>query len=35
MKRPDWKIAIKIPIGVVPSGSGNALAAAIDYSSTG
>lgn len=35
MERPDWDLAIKTPIGVVPGGSGNALAAAIVYSSTG
>nr|CAB3266531.1 sphingosine kinase 2 [Phallusia mammillata] len=35
MDRNDWKIAIQTPIGIVPGGSGNALAAAIVYASTG
>jgi len=35
MDRPDWKTAIKTPIGVVASGSGNALAASVVYASTG
>ena len=35
MERPDWETAIKTPIGVVPGGSGNALAASIVYASTG
>jgi len=25
MKRPDWEVAINIPLGVIPTGSGNAL----------
>ncbi|CAH3174960.1 unnamed protein product [Porites evermanni] len=25
MKRSDWEVAIKIPLGVIPTGSGNAL----------
>lgn len=25
MKRPDWQAAINIPLGVIPTGSGNAL----------
>lgn len=35
MDREDWKEAINTPIGVVPGGSGNALAASIVYASTG
>ena len=35
MKRSDWSTAIRTPIGVVPGGSGNALAAAIAYASFG
>lgn len=31
MTRPDWKEAVKIPVGVVPGGSGNGLARAINY----
>lgn len=31
MGREDWKTAIKIPVGVVPGGSGNGLAKAISY----
>ncbi|TMW55221.1 hypothetical protein Poli38472_013112 [Pythium oligandrum] len=29
MKRPDWKDAIKVPIGVIPGGSGNGLFASV------
>ena len=29
MARPDWRTAIKTPLGVVPGGSGNGLAASI------
>ncbi|KAH3871345.1 hypothetical protein DPMN_034543, partial [Dreissena polymorpha] len=32
MGRSDWEDAMKIPIGCVPGGSGNALACAINYS---
>jgi len=32
MDRPDWKDAIKFPIGCLPGGSGNALSCAISYS---
>lgn len=35
MDRPDWQKAIEMPIGIVPGGSGNALAASIVYASTG
>uniref|UniRef100_F6YIB7 sphingosine kinase n=1 Tax=Ciona intestinalis TaxID=7719 RepID=F6YIB7_CIOIN len=35
MERKDWKTAIKTPIGIVPGGSGNALAASVIYASTG
>jgi len=35
MEREDWEEAIKTPLGVVPGGSGNALAASIVYASTG
>ncbi|KAF8771653.1 sphingosine kinase 1-like [Argiope bruennichi] len=31
MARPDWKEVVKIPIGVIPGGSGNGLARAINY----
>ncbi|KAM8927042.1 sphingosine kinase 2 [Pelodytes ibericus] len=31
MGRPDWEDAIKIPVGILPCGSGNALAGAINY----
>nr|XP_032648951.1 sphingosine kinase 2 [Chelonoidis abingdonii] len=30
MERPDWEQAIKMPVGILPSGSGNALAGAIN-----
>ncbi|XP_070298749.1 sphingosine kinase 2-like [Salvelinus sp. IW2-2015] len=26
MERPDWELAIKTPVGILPCGSGNALA---------
>ena len=29
MARPDWKTAIKTPIGVIPTGSGNALVSSL------
>ncbi|XP_053118010.1 sphingosine kinase 2 isoform X1 [Hemicordylus capensis] len=32
MERPDWEEAIKMPLGILPCGSGNALAAAINCS---
>ena len=35
MERQDWETAIRKPIGIVPGGSGNALAAAVVYASTG
>uniref|UniRef100_UPI00358F163E sphingosine kinase 2-like n=1 Tax=Myxine glutinosa TaxID=7769 RepID=UPI00358F163E len=31
MARSDWEQAIKIPLGIVPAGSGNALAGAINH----
>ena len=33
MERPDWKEIVKIPFGMLPVGSGNALAAATLYES--
>nr|XP_056719438.1 sphingosine kinase 2 [Euleptes europaea] len=30
MERPDWEEAIKMPVGILPCGSGNALAGAIN-----
>lgn len=33
MERPDWEKAIKIPLGILPCGSGNALAGAVNFSS--
>ncbi|XP_030053628.1 sphingosine kinase 2 [Microcaecilia unicolor] len=32
IERPDWKEAIRKPIGILPCGSGNALAGAINFS---
>nr|XP_033815880.1 sphingosine kinase 2 [Geotrypetes seraphini]XP_033815881.1 sphingosine kinase 2 [Geotrypetes seraphini]XP_033815882.1 sphingosine kinase 2 [Geotrypetes seraphini]XP_033815883.1 sphingosine kinase 2 [Geotrypetes seraphini]XP_033815884.1 sphingosine kinase 2 [Geotrypetes seraphini] len=32
MERPDWKEAIQKPVGILPCGSGNALAGAINFS---
>lgn len=32
MSRPDWQKALKIPIGCIPAGSGNALCCSINYS---
>jgi sphingosine kinase len=29
LRRPDWKEAVKVPLGIIPSGSGNGLAASI------
>ncbi|CAL8290462.1 unnamed protein product [Merluccius merluccius] len=31
MERPDWEQAIKIPVGILPCGSGNALAGSINH----
>lgn len=31
MEREDWEKAIQTPLGVLPGGSGNALAASIHY----
>lgn len=31
MARDDWQQAIKLPVGIIPGGSGNGLAAAINY----
>ncbi|MEE6483158.1 hypothetical protein FKM82_013450 [Ascaphus truei] len=31
MERPDWEDAIKMPVGIIPCGSGNALAGSINY----
>ncbi|KAG8434043.1 hypothetical protein GDO86_012418 [Hymenochirus boettgeri] len=31
MERPDWEDAIKMPVGILPCGSGNALAGSINY----
>ena len=33
MEREDWKEAIKTPIGMLPTGSGNALCASALYES--
>ncbi|KAG1669286.1 Sphingosine kinase 2 [Nymphon striatum] len=32
MERPDWREILRIPLGIVPGGSGNGLARAISYS---
>ena len=32
MSRPDWQDAMKLPVGCIPGGSGNALSCAINYS---
>ncbi|XP_034275437.1 sphingosine kinase 2 [Pantherophis guttatus] len=32
MERPDWEEAVKMPLGILPCGSGNAVAAAINCS---
>jgi len=32
MERSDWHAAIKMPIGVLPGGSANALASSIAHS---
>eukprot|EP01122_Echinamoeba_exundans_P013157 TRINITY_DN5699_c0_g1_i1.p1 TRINITY_DN5699_c0_g1~~TRINITY_DN5699_c0_g1_i1.p1 ORF type:complete len:655 (-),score=120.60 TRINITY_DN5699_c0_g1_i1:588-2552(-) len=31
MARPDWVDAVKIPLGIIPAGSGNALATSMGY----
>lgn len=31
MEREDWETAIKTPIGMLPTGSGNALCASVLY----
>ncbi|KAJ1130226.1 hypothetical protein NDU88_008582 [Pleurodeles waltl] len=31
MDRPDWSVAIKKPLGILPAGSGNALAASVNH----
>ena len=31
MKRPDWNRAIRMPVGVIPGGSGNGLSASIQH----
>lgn len=31
MEREDWEQAIQTPLGVLPGGSGNALAASIQH----
>lgn len=31
MSRADWKAAMKMPLGIIPAGSGNALAAAVNH----
>ncbi|XP_078510720.1 sphingosine kinase 1 [Lissotriton helveticus] len=31
MERPDWSVAIKKPLGILPAGSGNALAASVNH----
>ena len=31
MKRADWEDCLQIPIGIIPTGSGNALSASINY----
>uniref|UniRef100_A0A3Q2T9Z7 sphingosine kinase n=1 Tax=Fundulus heteroclitus TaxID=8078 RepID=A0A3Q2T9Z7_FUNHE len=31
LERPDWEEAIRTPLGILPSGSGNALAASVHY----
>ncbi|XP_067672040.1 sphingosine kinase 1-like [Haliotis asinina] len=32
MERPDWEKAIRLPMGCIPGGSGNALCCSINYS---
>ena len=31
MKRPDWEDSLQTPIGILPTGSGNALSASINH----
>ncbi|KAG5271154.1 hypothetical protein AALO_G00176500 [Alosa alosa] len=31
MERPDWEMAIKTPVGILPCGSGNALAGSVNH----
>lgn len=31
MERPDWEQALQTPLCILPGGSGNALAASINY----
>ncbi|KAM4750597.1 sphingosine kinase 1-like [Anableps anableps] len=31
LERPDWEEAIRTPLGILPGGSGNALAASVHY----
>ncbi|XP_054460883.1 sphingosine kinase 2-like [Anoplopoma fimbria] len=31
LERPDWEEAIRIPLGILPGGSGNALAASVHH----
>ncbi len=31
LERPDWEEAIRTPLGILPGGSGNALAASIHH----
>lgn len=31
MERPDWEEALQTPLCILPGGSGNALAASINY----
>ncbi|XP_078063799.1 sphingosine kinase 2-like [Mustelus asterias] len=31
MERPDWEKAIEMPVGILPAGSGNAVAAAVNH----
>lgn len=31
MARDDWEKAVKLPVGVIPGGSGNGLAASIEF----
>ncbi|XP_011372892.1 sphingosine kinase 2-like [Pteropus vampyrus] len=30
LERPDWEEAVKMPVGILPCGSGNALAGAVN-----
>jgi len=30
MKRPDWKAAMDMPLGIIPAGSGNGMAMSLD-----